>query len=173
MTAGKYKRTLTPFKKLEAADLAKTKEEVGEIFTLFKAFVGKHRPCLDIDAVATGETWFGEDAVERKLCDELRTIDDVLLELHSAGVELYAVEYEPQAPSPFERLGLAPAGAAGLGAHSRGRKQPAPNWAARALAAALGLPLETEHMHTPPMLQDPRGFTGGFTGGYTGGHWKY
>ena len=85
VTAGAYKRSLTPTKKLDAADVAKTKAEVGEIFTLFKAFVQRHRPQLDIDAVATGETWFGEDALERQLADSLQT---------------YAPRPSPLAPRP-------------------------------------------------------------------------
>ena len=63
-SSGDFKRTLTPTKKLDPKDIQKTEAEIGEIFALFKAFVGRHRPQLDIDAVATGETWFGEDAVE-------------------------------------------------------------------------------------------------------------
>merc|ERR1719199_384537 len=53
--------------------------EQPNVYERFKAFVATQRPQLDIDAVATGETWFGEDAVARKLCDELKTFDDVLL----------------------------------------------------------------------------------------------
>ena len=33
----------------------------------------ENRPSLDIDKVATGETWFGQDALDRNLCDEIRT----------------------------------------------------------------------------------------------------
>merc|ERR1740136_335359 len=77
VTAGEFKRTLTPFEKIDP--------EIGEIFALFKGFVGKQRPQLDIDKIATGETWFGEDAIERNLADALQTYDDLLLELHSSG----------------------------------------------------------------------------------------
>ena len=48
------------------------REEIGEVFDLFKGFVARHRPQLDIEAVATGETWYGEDALERKLADSLQ-----------------------------------------------------------------------------------------------------
>jgi len=57
-----------------------SKEDVEGILTLFKAYVAKNRPSLDIDKVATGETWFGDDAVELGLCDELKTKDDVFIE---------------------------------------------------------------------------------------------
>jgi len=57
--------------------------------------VKENRPSLDIDKVATGETWFGQDALDRNLCDEIRTKDDVLLEYVDSGYEVYEVAYEP------------------------------------------------------------------------------
>ena len=54
VTAGKFKRTLVPTKKLDPKDVQKTQEELQEVFNLFKAFVARHRPQLDIDDVATG-----------------------------------------------------------------------------------------------------------------------
>lgn len=95
ITAGKYKRTITPTKKTTAEDLKKSKEDIEDILSLFKAFVKENRPSLDIDKVATGETWFGQDALDRNLCDEIRTKDDVLLEYVDSGYEVYEVAYEP------------------------------------------------------------------------------
>jgi serine protease SohB len=62
------KRTLTPTKKVTKEDFQKTKEDVEDILVLFRDFVAENRPQLDIDTVATGETWFGTAALERKLC---------------------------------------------------------------------------------------------------------
>ena len=135
VTAGKYKRTLTPTKKLEEADLAKTKQEIQEIFDLFKGFVATHRPQLDIDAVATGETWFGEDAVERRLADALQTFDDVLLELHRDGVDIYSLSYKPPDESPLARLG-----GAGMRLDLAARAPGASYWAARLLSGMLDGP---------------------------------
>ena len=58
---------------------------------MFKKFVKGQRPSLDIEKVATGETWFGQDALDRHLCDELRTFDDVKLDLFEAGAEVLQV----------------------------------------------------------------------------------
>merc|ERR1740138_2032063 len=69
VTAGKYKRTLTPTKKIEEADLTKTKEDIEGILSLFKRFVADNRPQVDIDAIATGETWLGPDALSRQMVD--------------------------------------------------------------------------------------------------------
>lgn len=77
-----------------------------DILTLFKSFVKENRPSLDIDSVATGETWFGEDALEKGLCDEIRTVDDVLVEYVDAGYNVYQVRYDPNglASSPLGSL---------------------------------------------------------------------
>jgi len=66
-----------------------------KILTLFKSFVKDNRPSLDIDTVATGETWFGDDALEKGLCDEIRTVDDVLSEYVDNGYSVYQVTYDP------------------------------------------------------------------------------
>jgi serine protease SohB len=104
VTAGKYKRTLTPTKKVTKEDLAKTTEGVQEIFNLFRDFVGQNRPQLDMEAVATGETWFGTAALERKLCDEIKTVEDVITDYVGNGYDVYEVEYTPPVDSPFGRL---------------------------------------------------------------------
>ena len=44
VTAGKYKRTLTPTKQLDEADLNKTKADIEDVLSLFKNFVAKNRP---------------------------------------------------------------------------------------------------------------------------------
>jgi len=93
ITAGKYKRTLTPFKKVEPEDVQKTTEEIEEVFDLFSSFVKENRPQLNILEVATGETWFGTDALKKGLCDEIKTVDDVLLEYISDGWEVFEVKY--------------------------------------------------------------------------------
>jgi serine protease SohB len=95
ITAGKYKRTITPTKKITREDIKKSEEDIADILTLFKGFVKTQRPQLDIDNVATGETWFGEMALEKGLCDELATADDVLLEFVDNGYDVYEVAYNP------------------------------------------------------------------------------
>ena len=62
------KRTITPTKKVTKEDFQKSKQDIEEVFGLFRDFVKENRPKLDIDQVATGETWFGTAALERKLC---------------------------------------------------------------------------------------------------------
>jgi len=108
VTAGKYKRTLTPTKKPSDEDFKKTKADIEQVLVLFKEWVQTQRPQLDIDAVATGETWFGPDALERKLVDELITSDDVLLQKFDEGAEIFSVKY--QEPKKQGVAALLPAG---------------------------------------------------------------
>jgi len=106
VTAGKFKRTLTPTKKITKEDLAKSEEDIAEIFQLFKGWVAQNRPQLDIDDVATGETWFGPAALEKGLCDEIKTVDDVLLDYIGEGCNVYSVKYDPpqEFPSALSQL---------------------------------------------------------------------
>jgi len=104
VTAGKYKRTLTPTKKVDSKDLEKLKEDIAQILMLFKGFVAKNRPQLDIEKVATGETWFGPDALERQMVDTLKTVDDVLLGFVDAGAQVFGVTYQEKPKSPLAAL---------------------------------------------------------------------
>ena len=79
ITAGKYKRTVTMFGRNTDEDRAKLKEEIEEVHVLFKNMVSQNRPQLDIEAIATGEHWYGTRALELKLVDELGSSDDYLL----------------------------------------------------------------------------------------------
>ena len=78
VTAGRYKRTVTMFGKNTDDDRAKLREELEDIHQLFKAVVTTHRPALDIEAVATGEHWYGTRALELKLVDAVENSDDYL-----------------------------------------------------------------------------------------------
>eukprot|EP00560_Eucampia_antarctica_P007347 CAMPEP_0197826826 /NCGR_PEP_ID=MMETSP1437-20131217/3720_1 /TAXON_ID=49252 ORGANISM="Eucampia antarctica, Strain CCMP1452" /NCGR_SAMPLE_ID=MMETSP1437 /ASSEMBLY_ACC=CAM_ASM_001096 /LENGTH=641 /DNA_ID=CAMNT_0043427423 /DNA_START=83 /DNA_END=2008 /DNA_ORIENTATION=- len=109
VTAGKYKRTLTPTKKVTQEDLDKSKEEIEGILKLFKGFVHKNRPKLDIDNVATGETWFGEDALREKLCDAIATYDDTIADyILKENANVYKIEYSPPTPATNPLLAALP-----------------------------------------------------------------
>jgi serine protease SohB len=104
LTAGEYKRTLTVLGENTDKDRRKVQQDLEEIHDLFKAFVGENRPVVDIAAVATGEIWYGRQALGKKLVDELKTSDAFLMEL-CEGAEVYEVKYVEKRPLP-ERLGL-------------------------------------------------------------------
>ncbi|MGE3841658.1 MAG: protease SohB [Vicinamibacterales bacterium] len=79
-TAGRYKRTVTMFAENSDADRDKFQSELEDVHHLFQEFVKTNRPSVDIDAVATGEHWYGTRALTLGLVDELRTSDDLLLD---------------------------------------------------------------------------------------------
>jgi serine protease SohB len=80
-TAGQYKRTLTLFGENTEQGREKFREDLNETHLLFKRFVHDMRPTLDIDAVATGEHWYGTQALEKGLVDAVSTSDDLLINL--------------------------------------------------------------------------------------------
>jgi serine protease SohB len=104
-TAGDYKRTLTVFGENNNEGRAKFKAELEEVHVMFKDFVNTNRPSLDIEKVATGEYWFGLQAKELGLVDELATSDDIILELNKTR-EIFSVKYSEK-KNVMEKLGFA------------------------------------------------------------------
>ena len=80
MTAGEFKRTVTVLGENTEKGKQKFQQELEETHQLFKQFVSQNRPCVDIDKIATGEHWFGQQAIDLKLVDEISTSDDLILE---------------------------------------------------------------------------------------------
>lgn len=79
MTAGEYKRTVTLVGENTEKGKQKFQQELEETHKLFKQFVAEHRPQLEIEKIATGEHWFGQQALELNLVDEIATSDDLIL----------------------------------------------------------------------------------------------
>ncbi|TDO99504.1 protease SohB [Marinomonas balearica] len=103
-TAGKYKRTLTVIGENTEEGRDKFKQDLEDTHVLFKDFVASQRSVLDIESVATGETWYGSQAVENKLIDEVTTSDSYIVGQYEKA-DVFKVEYtEPK--SVAERLGL-------------------------------------------------------------------
>ncbi|EKM5760376.1 protease SohB [Cronobacter turicensis] len=78
-TAGQYKRTLTLLGENTEEGREKFREDLNETHQLFKEFVHSMRPSLDIEAVATGEHWYGVQAQEKGLVDGISTSDDLII----------------------------------------------------------------------------------------------
>ncbi|MGM0576487.1 MAG: protease SohB [Myxococcota bacterium] len=79
MTAGEYKRTLTLVAENTDKGRRKFQEQMDDTHGLFKEFVKRHRPEVDLDRVATGEHWYGSQGAELNLVDEVSTSDDWLI----------------------------------------------------------------------------------------------
>ena len=102
-TGGKFKRTVTMLGPTTDEGREKLQEQIDEVHVLFKDWVARYRPQLDLEQVATGEYWYGSRALELQLVDEVSTSDEYLLA--AAGrADVFKVSYSPQR-SPGQRLG--------------------------------------------------------------------
>ena len=103
-TAGQYKRTVTMFGENTEEGKAKFEQELQQTHELFKHFVEKYRPQLNVELVATGEHWYGKDALELSLVDQLQTSDEYLLSLLTQH-DVYMIDTRRK-PTFGEKLGL-------------------------------------------------------------------
>jgi serine protease SohB len=103
-TAGQFKRTVTMFGENTAEGKAKFEEELQQTHELFKHFVEKYRPQLNVEKVATGEHWYGRDALGLNLVDKLETSDEYLLNLLPQH-DVYVIQTRRK-PTLGEKIGL-------------------------------------------------------------------
>lgn len=104
MTAGEFKRTVTFMGENTEKGKQKFRQELEETHQLFKQFVSENRPQLDIEEVATGEHWFGRQALALNLIDEISTSDDLLLKAFE-NKQVIEVKYQEK-QSLIQRIGL-------------------------------------------------------------------
>ncbi len=93
ITAGEFKRTLTQFGEITKKAREKVQEDVDVMHQLFKNWVKEHRPSVDIDKIATGETWVGKQSLELNMVDALGTSDECILNLCEEA-DVFEVEFE-------------------------------------------------------------------------------
>ena len=105
LTAGEFKRTLTVFGENTDKGREKFQEDLELTHQLFKGFVSRYRPQLDIDKVATGEVWLGLSALEYELVDGLQTSDEYLAR-RANEAEVFQLRFINR-KSLQERIGLA------------------------------------------------------------------
>ena len=101
ITAGEYKRTLTPLGKVTEEKRKKLKEQLDLIHNQFKNFVKQYRD-IDMDQIATGETWLAEEALKKGLVDKIQCSDDYIID-RSKTRNVYKVSLKTQ-KSFFEKL---------------------------------------------------------------------
>ncbi len=104
-TAGKYKRTVTMFGHNSAKAKEKFSEDLEETHVLFKNHVSHFRPSLNIEEIATGDTWYGQDALVNKLVDQLGTSGYDLVSACDES-DVFEVSYEFK-KTLQEKLGFA------------------------------------------------------------------
>ncbi|MBX3040803.1 MAG: protease SohB [Bdellovibrionaceae bacterium] len=77
-TAGEYKRTISILGQITEKGEEKFLQQLEDTHLLFKKFVIENRPRLDLPKIATGEHWYGTQALELGLIDDILTSDEVL-----------------------------------------------------------------------------------------------
>lgn len=101
VTAGEFKRTMTPLGENTPEAREKFKEELARIHAMFKKHVSKNRPNLDIEKVANGEHWLAQEALELGLVDEIKTSDEYIIENFENFDKIIQVEYKLIAKKKF------------------------------------------------------------------------
>ena len=104
LSAGEFKTTLTTFGEITTKGREKVKEELEEMHSLFKKWVKDHRPVVDIDSIATGETWVGMQAKERAMIDEVMTSDEYIMNA-CEEFDVFAVSFDIR-QSFSEKIGV-------------------------------------------------------------------
>ena len=102
LTAGRFKRTLDLLGENTEQGREKFREELQDVHALFQEYVGNWRPALDLEAVSTGEAWYGQRALDHALVDQLITSDEYLAQACN-DADVFEVSWvEPK--RPIDRL---------------------------------------------------------------------
>jgi len=94
ITSGKYKDVGSAFREMSAEDKQYIQQLIDNVYEQFKVAVATSRDLdtKEIDSVADGKIYTGEQALNLKLIDELGTINDAI----SAAGKLGGIEGEPE-----------------------------------------------------------------------------
>lgn len=90
-TAGANKRNVVSQIKPTIEDEYKLKEQISKIHSQFKSHVKKYRNFVDIEQVANGDVFSGDEALSLKLIDEISTSSDYLLDKHNKNTRIIYV----------------------------------------------------------------------------------
>jgi serine protease SohB len=119
MTAGEWKRSVSVLGEITPAGREHFKGKLEDTHGAFKAHVARCRPGVDIERVATGDTWLASEAVALGLVDEISTGDEFLWRARESA-SLYGVTVEPKKTLMQQLMsgigGAMRAAAAGIGA---------------------------------------------------------
>jgi serine protease SohB len=105
LTAGEYKHTISMLGEITPEAREKTILELAAVHEMFKNFVSKYRPQLDISKVATGEYWHGSQAIELQMVDELITSDEYLCKKCDEEIDVFEISFK-QKETIGDRLGI-------------------------------------------------------------------
>lgn len=104
LTAGKNKRTLTPFSEPTPQKEAIELERLEAIHDAFKNLIRQRRPNLDMDKVADGNYWLAVNAKELGLVDVIQTSDEYLIQQAQATRRILKVSFKDEKPNLLSKL---------------------------------------------------------------------
>lgn len=104
-TAGEFKRTVSLLGEITEKGEEKFKEQLEDTHQLFKNFIHHLRPHLDLSKVATGEYWYGEQALKLGLIDGIQTSDDYLLG-QATQKKIVKIKFEKKQPFSEKLSGI-------------------------------------------------------------------
>ena len=107
LTAGEHKRSLTIMGENTRKGRDKFVEDLQQTHGLFKSWVKQQRPQLDLDKVANGDVWYGQQAIDMGLVDAVGTSDEVLQEAVKES-DVLLIEYVAK-KTIGEKFGIAAA----------------------------------------------------------------
>lgn len=90
-TAGDNKRNVVSQITPTEEDELKLKGQISKIHQQFKNHVKKYRNFVDIEKIATGDVFSGEESLNLKLIDEISTSSDYLLKKHNKNTRIVYV----------------------------------------------------------------------------------
>ena len=88
-TAGSHKRTLTVLGENTPEGRRKFRDDLANTHRLFKSWIHDKRPELDVEAVADGSIFYGQEALEKGLVDVISQSDDILRQLATQHTVLH------------------------------------------------------------------------------------
>lgn len=94
LTAGRYKRTLTMLGENTEEGREKFLSDLARTHELFKQHVGSRRPQLDVETVSQGDIWYGSEAIDIGLIDEVGTSQALLARYLKEEVKIFEVSLE-------------------------------------------------------------------------------
>ena len=109
ITAGEFKRSVSLLGEITPAGREHFREKLGATHVAFKQFVGQNRPGLDLTKVGNGDYWYGKEALELGLVDELVSGDAYLFRARTSAriFKLAMEEKKPLLRQLLEGLGFA------------------------------------------------------------------
>lgn len=98
--AGKFKAPLDQFAPVSDVDRDVAQNQVNKLGTAFRSIVKKNRPNVDDEKVFTADTFFGDEAIQVGLVDELKSSDAYFEQRNKEGRQIVKLSYKKNQQQP-------------------------------------------------------------------------